>query len=252
MQLISQSKAKQIRALHQKNYRDASRLFLVEGSKAILETIYSGGEIDFLVVSDSFYERYKNSLETYEEKLYVCNSVQLSQLSTFKTNNAALAVVKSQNSNATPDQNQDLWLVLDTISDPGNLGTIIRLADWFGLKEVVTIGECVEWNNPKVISASMGSFLRIKQVKMDFETVFQLRSRSFLAHMDGESLHNFTFPEKSMLVIGNEANGISENWFKTNAKALTIPSFGKAESLNAGVAAGIFLNHYQFGKSKST
>jgi len=247
MQLLSQTKAKQTKALHQKKNREESKLFLVEGAKVVLETIKSNWEIDFIVISHSFHESYKSKLSNFEEKIFVCSEEQLSQISTFKTNNAALAVVKQKKKLSIPDVSLNFWLVLESISDPGNLGTIIRLADWFGLKEVITIGDGVEWHNPKVISASMGSFLRIKQVKTDVEFLLSSERKAFIADMSGQNLYNFRFPQKSMLVIGNEAKGISEKWLQSDVVPITIPSFGQAESLNAAIATGILLNHYQFG-----
>ena len=249
MQKLSLAKAKQIKALHQKKIREETNHFLVEGSKPVLELLLSDWKIEIVVVSNSFYADYQNKLSGITEKVFVCTDDELSQISTFKTNNKALAVVSQKQTNKTPpNEKADLWLVLDAISDPGNLGTIIRLADWFGLQEVITIGEGVEWYNPKVISASMGSFLRIKQIKTDASGLLFSDRKPFVADLDGDSLYEFTFPQKAMLVIGNEAKGPSEIWKQHGVKSLTIPAFGKAESLNAGIATGIFLNHYQYCK----
>jgi len=252
MQIISQAKVKQIKALHQKKIRDESGLFLVEGAKTVLETLKSNWETHLIAVTNSFYDLYKTELLPFEDKIFICTEEQLSGITTFKTNNAALLVCRQLENLTNPDPNADLWLVLESISDPGNMGTIIRLADWFGLNQVLTIGDCVEWYNPKVISAGMGSFIRIRQVKSDAGTLLQSGRKSFAAHMKGKSLYDFNFPEKSMLTIGNEAKGISENWLSAKTYPITIPSFGKAESLNAGIATGILLNHFQYCRTRKS
>jgi len=249
MQKLSLAKAKQIKGLHQKKIREETNLFLVEGAKPVLELLVSDWKIEMLVISNSFYGDCQNVILEIAHKVFVCSEDELSQISTFKTNNKALAVVSKKTPNQTgPGETADLWLVLDGIADPGNLGTIIRLADWFGLQEVITIGDGVEWYNPKVIAASMGSFLRINQVKTDASNLLLSDRKPFVADLNGTSLYDFTFPEKSMLVIGNEAKGPSEIWKKKGVQSITIPAFGQAESLNAGIATGIFLNHYRFRK----
>jgi TrmH family RNA methyltransferase len=249
MQKLSLARAKQIKALHQKKIREETNLFLVEGLKPVLELMSSDWKIETIVASDSFYGDYQKNLLEFGNKVFVCSADELSQISTFKTNTKVLAVVSQKQVSAFgPDQMADFWLVLEAISDPGNLGTIIRLADWFGLKEVITIGEGVEWYNPKVIAASMGSFLRIKQLKSDAQSLLAFNRLPFVADLNGENLYDFSFPEKSMLVIGNEAKGPTEFWEKNKIKKLSIPAFGYAESLNAGIATGIFLNHYRFLK----
>jgi TrmH family RNA methyltransferase len=249
MQKLSLARAKQIKALHQKKMREETNLFLVEGLKPVLELMSSNWKIESIVASDSFYGDYKKNLLEYDDKVFVCTADELNQISTFKTNQHVLAVVAQKSERIEkPDENEDFWLVLESISDPGNLGTIIRLADWFGLKEVIRIGEGVEWYNPKVIASSMGSFLRVKQVKSDASSLLSFKRLPFVADLNGENMYDFTFPEKSLLVIGNEAKGPSEFWKKNKVRALTIPGFGHAESLNAGIATGILLNHYRFLK----
>ena len=250
MHLLSQAKAKQIKAFHQKKIRDESGLFLIEGKKIFFETIKSNWDIEYICVTHSFYDTYKDSLSGFSDRISIGTEDQITQISTLKTNNNVVALVKQPKSSKIPNPKADLWLVLESISDPGNMGTIIRLADWFGLQEVITIGNCVEWFNPKVVSSSMGSFLRINQIKSDYKSLIESGRPAFVADMVGESLYAFSFPEKSILVIGNEANGISDDWLKSKAGTISIPSFGKAESLNAGIATGIILNHYQFGKTR--
>ena len=154
-------------------------------------------------------------------------------------------MARQKDPETVPDPSQNLWLALDQISDPGNLGTIIRLADWFGLKEVICVGSVVEWYNPKVIASTMGSFLRIRQVVADAASLQKADRPWFAADMNGQNLYDFRFPEQATLVIGSEANGLRPEWLQKKESVLSIPSFGKAESLNAAMATGIFLNHWR-------
>jgi TrmH family RNA methyltransferase len=242
---LSQNQAKQIRALQQKKYRQELGLFLVEGAKAVSETIKAGWPCEALVCTERFLKSNDKFVTGFPNDIRICSEDQLSLLGNFQTNNAALLVARQKAPETVPDAKQNLWLGLDEISDPGNLGTIIRLADWFGLKEVICLGKCVEWYNPKVIASTMGSFLRIHQVVASPDYLQSADRPWFAADMNGQNLYQFRFPVKSTLVIGSEANGLSAEWMQKKEAVLSIPSFGKAESLNAAMASGIFLNHWR-------
>lgn len=242
---LSQNQAKQIKALQQKKYRQESGKFLVEGTKAVSETIQAAWPCDVLVCTERFFESNSRITESFRQDLRICSEEQLSALGNFQSNNAALLVAFQKAPGDFPDPGQNLWLALDEISDPGNLGTIIRLADWFGLTEVICLGNGVEWYNPKVIASTMGSFLRIRQVIADAAWIQNADRPWFAADMNGQNLYDFRFPGKSTLLIGSEANGLSEKWLRNKDSVLSIPSFGKAESLNAAMATGIFLNHWR-------
>ena len=242
---LSQNQAKQIRALQQKKYRQETGLFLVEGSKAVSETLEDGWPCESLVCTERFLKSNPKATETFKKDIWICSEDQLSSLGNFQTNNAALLIARQKSPQSIPDPSQNLWLALDEISDPGNLGTIIRLADWFGVKEVICLGNCVEWYNPKVIASTMGSFLRIRQVVLNADLLRASDRPWFAADMNGQNLYDFRFPGKSTLVIGSEANGLNADWLKVKESVLSIPSFGKAESLNAAMATGIFLNHWR-------
>lgn len=246
---LSQNQAKQIKALQQKKYRQESGKFLIEGAKAVLETIQSGWPCDVLVCTERFFESNSMVNGSFQKDIRICSEDQLSSLGNFQSNNAALLVAFQKAPGELPEPSQNLWLGLDEISDPGNLGTIIRLADWFGLKEVICMGHCVEWYNPKVIASSMGSFLRIRQVVTEVGWIQKADRPWFAADMNGKNLYNFRFPGKATLVIGSEANGLSDQWLQNKDSVLSIPSFGKAESLNAAMATGIFLNHWRLFES---
>jgi TrmH family RNA methyltransferase len=249
MQKVSQATGKQLRLLHQKKHREAEGVFLVEGAKPVLELIKSGWKTQKIVLSEAFFEKNLGLLQGWESICHLASPDQLSQFSHLESNRDVLAVVEMPEKKKIPDSNEALWLVLDQISDPGNLGTIIRLADWFGLKEVITLGNTVEWFNPKVVNASKGSFLRVAQVKMELPDLLKTRREFYLADMGGQSLHQFSLPspaKKYGLVIGQESHGIGPEWKKQNYCSLSIPSYGMAESLNAAVATGILLHHFRY------
>lgn len=138
-----------------------------------------------------------------------------------------------------------IQLVLDGIQDPGNLGTIIRLADWFGIEQIICSEDTVDFYNPKVIQASMGSFLRVNINYQNVENYLQNSTASIIGtDMDGENFYQFDFPEKFNLILGNEGNGIRPNIEQLLTDKITIPRFGKSkstESLNVSMAAGIIL-----------
>lgn len=138
-----------------------------------------------------------------------------------------------------------IQLVLDGIQDPGNLGTIIRLADWFGIEQIICSEDTVDFYNPKVIQASMGSFLRVNITYQNIENYLQNSTASIIGtDMDGENFYQFDFPEKFNLILGNEGNGIRPNIEQLLTHKITIPRFGKSkstESLNVSMAAGIIL-----------
>jgi TrmH family RNA methyltransferase len=246
MQILSQALAKQIRLLQQKKFRDKEKLFLAEGAKPVIELLQSDWKIKYLIGTATFFERPGLPSDRFPDGTFEVSEKNLSSIGSLETNRDALAVVEMPGNAKLPNPDLPLWLVLDQLSDPGNLGTIIRLADWFGLPEIITTGQTVEWYNPKVINASMGSFLRVRQVKSDAETILPSGRAVYTAEMGGQSLYEFRLPGKPMvLVIGQESHGISAAWKKAGTQALSIPRFGEAESLNAAMATGILLNHWR-------
>jgi TrmH family RNA methyltransferase len=148
-----------------------------------------------------------------------------------------------------PKTNPGIILALDGISDPGNLGTLIRIADWYGITDIVCSVGSVDWYNPKAISASMGSFTRVNGFYTDLPTFLKSRKNTeiFGALMNGTSVHSITFPLGGILVIGSESHGISRDVTKCLTKKITIPRFGNAESLNAAIAGAIILDRWKGG-----
>lgn len=167
----------------------------------------------------------------------------IAAVSTFKSNSAGVAVVKQKR--PSPPQNfERVTLILDNIHDPGNLGTIIRLADWYGIRDVICSPETVEFYNPKVISSTMGSFTRVNVFYTPLPGFFkEFGLPVYGADLEGANVHRHRFEEKIGLVIGSESHGISPEVSALLTKRITIPRFGTAESLNAAMATGIILDN---------
>lgn len=251
--MISKNTIADIRKLHQKKYRDEFKLFLVEGTKSVRELLQSKTGVKELYASKEWLER--NS-ELIPETLPVSmvSAGEMERISCLKTPSEVLAIA------VTPDYSPDdirenlPLLVLDDIRDPGNMGTIIRTADWFGFRQILCSGSSVEFTNPKTIQATMGSFCRVKLIYTDLPEFFKNRNNDtpiFGTFMEGEDIANLSFPENAVFVIGNEANGISDALLPFITNKIHIPSPVtspvSAESLNASIATAIIL--YRFSLS---
>ena len=236
---LSKNKIKWIRSLHLKKNRDEFGLFLVEGEKMVTEALREFPEIIEEVYTSA-------PLETFDYRgaVELISDAELSQLSTLKTPNKTLAVLRKP---AKVDTNlsDGLILVLDGVQDPGNMGTILRTADWFGVKMIVCSEDTADIYNPKVIQASMGSMLRmdVKYTVLDtFLSSCQLPIYGAL--LEGKNVYNSALVRNAVLVMGNEGKGIRPNIQAYINSPIHIPGFGKAESLNVAVATGILLSEF--------
>jgi len=239
--MLSKSQISFIKSLHQKKYRKAHGLFLVEGIKSIKEFFQSNYKIHSI-----FYNSEQSNLLPKlpaNINLFEVNNVELGKISTLQTPQAFLAVVhlpKIEKINENVLKNQ-FTLVLDGVQDPGNLGTIIRTADWFGFENIICSEDTVEAFNPKTVQATMGSLAR---VAIHYENLTFFLERNSLpvfgALLDGESIYETSWGKEGLIILGNEGKGISEEVIKKIDKPVTIPRFGEAESLNVAVSAAIF------------
>ena len=168
----------------------------------------------------------------------------LEKISSFKTPQAAIALIKIGEQDIKKSiKNADWILVLDGINDPGNLGTIIRSADWFGVHTIICSEDCVELHNPKVIQATMGSLFRVKVFYTDIQEFLKNADKKiFGATLDGQNMFDLKFERSGILVIGSESHGIRPEVLKLTKSKISIPAYGKAESLNAAVATSILLS----------
>lgn len=168
---------------------------------------------------------------------------ELEKISSLQKPNQVLLIAEQQEPAGEPELKNHFILALDGIQDPGNLGTIIRIADWFGIDQIIASKDTAELYNPKVIQSTMGSFLRVKVWYRNLETILQKKQVPvYGALLNGESMYNTASPKEGILVIGNESKGIRETILPFIHHAITIPRIGKAESLNAAVATGILLS----------
>ena len=232
--MLSKNRIKLINSLSHKKYRHKHALFIAEGPKLIAEAIDSEYSIESIYGLDE-----KAPLNFSEDAYVHIEAPELRKISQLETPNELFALIRMQE--VRSEKIPDFMLVLDAIRDPGNLGTIIRLADWYGLKEIYLTLDCVDPFNPKVVQASMGSIFRIDCVKTSAEEIPDSH-QIYAADMNGESVYGFRKPPRMALVIGNEANGIRQQWQSRIHERIHIPSRGKAESLNAAVATGILLD----------
>ena len=242
--MISKNQLKLLRALAQKKYRKQHGLYLVQGQKNVEELLIANVPIEQLFASAQFISQHQAQLQNID---YVeADAESLTKASTLTSNNAAIAIVKSPAQQAIDDS--AMILALDGVSDPGNLGTIIRVADWYGFQQIVISEDCADHLNPKVISATMGSFVRVNVVRTDLIAFLaQYDGAIYGAFLDGQSVHSTTFDAKGVLVMGSESHGIRDQVSQYINTPITIPAFGGAESLNVAMATGIILDNIKRG-----
>lgn len=219
---------------------------MVEGEKSVHEVIHSQFPIDAVIVSQS----YKHSSilpEKIQKILLVVSDKDYAKLSQFSTPPGILAVVAFPKPLQANEQLSSVFLCLDGIKDPGNLGTILRTADWFGINKVYLSMDCVDIYNHKVIQASMGSFLRVRTEYVNLQDWLADKPNIAAAVLGGENLGNENFRKPLYLVMGSESHGINQELLPKHAHKVSIPAVGKAESLNVAVATGILLFHFTLG-----
>lgn len=247
--MISKNQAKALRALQRKKYRREYRQFLVEGEKSVLELLASDWPWTQLFVSQDFLDRHASLLQPFQDRLTLATDDELTRLGTLANNHSALAVALQKEMPPVQWQPGEWMLVLDQVQDPGNLGTLLRIADWYGIHQVVCSPETAELYNPKVITASKGSFLRVQVHYQPLEQFLQelpATAEVLGAFLEGENLHQLQLDQSKsggLLILGSEAHGISPSvqpWIK---RKITIPAFGQAESLNVGVAAAVICDN---------
>jgi len=248
---------KYIRSLSQKKYRQKYNIFAIEGEKMILETIFFATDrLVKLYCLPEFKDKYLNILSQIEQKIEILSPKELKKISNLKTPNQGLVLVEMEYENLNKIKNSDFILYLDDIRDPGNMGTIIRTADWFDVDLIVVSDNSVDIYNPKVLQSSMGSIFRLPIVKMDFQKLLKFtENKNFKFYgmmMSGESIYEIKYDFPIVVVIGNESNGISEKIISKLNKNITIPRFNKnTESLNASIASAIVISEIKRSKLKS-
>ena len=239
--MVSKNQIKLITSLQQKKYRFANQLFFAEGIKVIQELLESNFELLHLYTTQNDFE------EVSIEKKTTIQESDLKKISALATPNTCLAVFKIPAEKKISESG--LIIALDSIRDPGNLGTILRLCDWFGIQQLICSKDAVDIYNPKVVQATMGSIARVNVNYIDLASyIGQTKLPVFGTFMDGNNIYKSTLPQEGIIIMGNEANGISPEIEKLIKKRLSIPRFGtvqKTESLNVATATAIILSEFR-------
>jgi len=239
--MLSKSQISLLKSLQHKKERKENGLFLVEGYKSVIEFINSSYQIEAIYHTASFASKMLNLSQKIN--LYNISVTDIEKISSLKTPQEVIALVKIPLHPPLNNQKlrQKFSLVLDGIQDPGNMGTIIRTADWFGIDNIICSEDTVDAYNPKVVQASMGSLSRINVHYADITSVLpQIGLPIFGAMLNGENIYQTKFGNEGLIVMGNEGNGLRPEVERLISKAITIPRAGKAESLNVGIATALF------------
>lgn len=248
--MLSKAKIQFLKRLQLKKFRNSEDLFVAEGLKIVNEALkYYPGRVTEVYCTMQHFGHLENSGNLKPE---ILSSEQMAKISTLKTPPEVLAVIKIPGSleNNIAGTRKDLVLALDSVRDPGNMGTIIRLADWFGIDEVFCSADCVDCYNPKVVQATMGAIFRVNVHYVELSnflgSVLKDKHRIYGATLDGEDIYNSKIEFPAVLVMGNESDGISQEILKKINRKLFIPRFGSneisSESLNVSAATSVLLS----------
>lgn len=239
--MVSKNQIKTITGLQQKKYRKQHKLFFAEGIKVVQELLNSNFELHQLFTTKDIFKGIS------KDKVELITEAELKKISALTTPNGCLALFAIPEEKPVPDSG--LIMALDDVRDPGNLGTIIRLCDWFGISHLVCSEECVDVYNPKVVQATMGSLKRVNVVYTDLEAYLaNTKLPVFGTFMDGDNIYNESLPQNGIVIMGNEANGISKEIENRVGQRISIPRFGdlqQTESLNVATAAAIILSEFR-------
>jgi TrmH family RNA methyltransferase len=236
-------KIKYIQSLGQKKHRDEAGVFIAEGPKIIEELMrQSPGNIKEIYAVK---EWINDNADTGPIPVFEVAGFELEKISQLKTPHSVLAIVGKFGSGEMPAAAGKITLALDTIQDPGNMGTIVRIADWFAVPQIVCSPDCADIYNPKVVQATMGSIARVNVFYTDLPAWIceQKETRKYAATMEGKDVSKMSPLREGVIIIGNEARGIDPEILALANERITISRKGRAESLNAAVAAGIILSH---------
>lgn len=243
--MVSKAVAKYVHALHLKKYRLRHGAFLVEGGKSVLELLRSGLQTERVLVTAEFAPKLPVGLPTIP--VDVVTEEELTGLGTLTTNNTALAIARLPAETPLQSATPGLLLALDQVRDPGNLGTLIRLADWYGLPGVVLSETCADPWAPKTVAATMGSFTRVPVWQRDLPAwlaTLPAHLPVFGADLHGDNVHHLTLAPAGVLVMGSESHGLTPEVEARLTQRLHIPGRGQAESLNVAISAAILLDNF--------
>lgn len=251
--MISKSTIKLIKSLALKKYRVKENLFLVEGDKNVVEVLKSGYHVEQLFATENFIAENSDAIRS-AKFVHEVEQREIKKASLLQNPQNSLSICSLPESPHFPKSlNENLSVFLDEIQDPGNLGTIIRICDWFNIEYLFCSLNTADMYNPKVIQASMGSFSRLKVIRTDFTAVLQLAKTTatpiFGAFLEGQNIYQEQLPKRALLVVGNEGSGIGNEIKTVIDKKIKIPEFKietiGAESLNVSVATAIICSEFK-------
>ena len=241
--MITNLQIKFIKSLHLKKNRLKYGQYICEGEKIVQELIKNRPETVEAIYASETWISLENSRDL---NIILTSPKDLERMSQHTTVPSVIALVNIPKGVHFVAVKQKFYLFLDQITDPGNLGTIIRTADWYGHKQIFISPNCVDLYNSKVIQAAMGSHFRVDCIEIDLNQLIQKHKFNFIlaTAMNGKYLDTFNSIENSLIVMGSESHGVSKDIFEQCHSKITIPSYGQTESLNVAVAAGIILHHF--------
>jgi TrmH family RNA methyltransferase len=243
--MISKKEIKLIRSLRSLKYRRETGLFLVEGEKSLVEVLSSLWKTELAAVTSSFLDKYPHFKNTAKSRIIETDSEILRSAGSLTSNESGIAVVAMPAEKEFLEVNGKLIIAGDGIQDPGNLGTLIRVADWYGIGEILLSKESVDVYNPKVIQATMGSFIRVGVFYNDLEKIFKTKKIPLIGSFpEGESIYSCSLPDEGYILFGNESQGIGETLTRYVDQRIAIPRIGEAESLNVAVSAAVVLDNF--------
>jgi TrmH family RNA methyltransferase len=243
--MVNKTHTKYIQSLHHKKFRDENNVFIAEGSKLVLDLLDSRefSCLQLFAIGEWLQHNQKILQQYAGIEILEAKDFELEKLSLQTTPNNVLAVFKKKEQQAPTNINKKITLVLDSIQDPGNMGTIIRTADWFGIENIICSPACADMYNPKVVQSTMGSLARVNIFYTPLGEWLEKNKSitKYAAALHGTHIKTLKDIHEAIIIIGNEGKGISEAVMKLVDEKITIPKTGEAESLNAAVAAGIIL-----------
>jgi TrmH family RNA methyltransferase len=251
--MISKNKAKFIISLQKKKVRDEEKLYVIEGDKLVREFLVAGISLKTLIAKPEFIGSLPIDLSRIAGEIETVSYEELKKISTLKTPHNAIALVPIPEKQFDPGEIfKNLCVALDSVQDPGNLGTIIRAAAWFGIKNIICSFDCVDVYNPKVVQSSMGALLHVNVFYQDLKDVFlsaQIKKASiFGTLLEGESIYSHKLDTKGIILLGNESRGISGEIIPFITHKIMIPKFCDArqgiDSLNVSMAAAIIFSEF--------
>lgn len=239
--MLTKAQIKYIQSLSRQKYRKEHNAYLVEGDKNAKEWLQSNATIQYVVTSKEWYTQNESIINQHQQAhIAIVPDFELEKMTALQHAQQVILVVAQPEPKSYASFTQNWTIFLDKIQDPGNMGTIIRTADWFGIHQMVCTPDCVEVFNPKVVQASMGSLLRLQITQMDTATFLQQNTMPiYAAALNGSPINTLKQKTTGVIAMGNESQGLSPTLFNAAQHLVKIPGYGQAESLNVAVATGI-------------